>query len=135
MKLRNHQMILPGGPGLNSNRFKTEYGDDRTPERGFEFQLAGRIDRETFPHIFGNLAIQRKGITAVAEVSPWSTHDNHATCLRIALGEDASGEVMKHLTDFEIEEITEAIAGLKNISVEVMDGILEDFEQLLVFLV
>ena len=86
MKLCNHQMILLGGPGLNSNRFKTEYGDDRTPERGFEFQLAGRIDRETFPHIFGNLAIQRKGITAVAEISPWSTHDNHATCLRIALG-------------------------------------------------
>ena len=50
----------------------------------------------------------------------------------VALGEDASGEVMKHLTDFEIEEITEAIAGLKNISVEVMDGILEEFEQLLV---
>ena len=50
----------------------------------------------------------------------------------VALGEDASGEVMKHLTDREIEEITQAIAGLKNISVEVMDGILEDFEQLLV---
>ena len=50
----------------------------------------------------------------------------------VALGEDASGEVMKHLTDREIEEITQAIAGLKNISVEVMDGILEEFEQLLV---
>jgi flagellar motor switch protein FliG len=50
----------------------------------------------------------------------------------VALGEDASGEVMKHLTDYEIEEITQAIAGLKNISVEVMDGILEEFEQLLV---
>ena len=50
----------------------------------------------------------------------------------VALGEEASGEVMKHLTDYEIEEITQAIAGLKNISVEVMDGILEEFEQLLV---
>ena len=50
----------------------------------------------------------------------------------VALGEDASGEVMKHLSDREIEEITQAIAGLKNISVEVMDGILEEFEQLLV---
>ena len=50
----------------------------------------------------------------------------------VTLGEDASGEVMKHLTDYEIEEITQAIAGLKNISVEVMDGILEEFEQLLV---
>jgi len=50
----------------------------------------------------------------------------------VALGEEASGEVMKHLTDYEIEEITQAIAGLKNISVEVMDGILQEFEQLLV---
>ncbi len=50
----------------------------------------------------------------------------------VALGEEASGEVMKHLSDYEIEEITQAIAGLKNISVEVMDRILEEFEQLLV---
>ena len=47
----------------------------------------------------------------------------------VALGEEVSGEVMKHLSDFEIEEITHAIAGLKNISVDVMDRILEEFEQ------
>ena len=29
--------------------------------------------------------------------------------LFISLGEDVSGEVMKHLSDFEIEEITQAI--------------------------
>ena len=52
--------------------------------------------------------------------------------MRIALGEEASGEGMKHLADYEIEEITQAIAGLKNISVEVMDRILEDFEQHLI---
>jgi flagellar motor switch protein FliG len=49
----------------------------------------------------------------------------------VALGEDVSGEVMKHLSDYEIEEITQAIAGLKNVSVEVMDRIIEEFEQLL----
>ena len=49
----------------------------------------------------------------------------------VALGEETSGEVMKHLSDYEVEEITQAIAGLKNISVEVMDQILEEFEQLL----
>ena len=46
----------------------------------------------------------------------------------VALGEEVSGEVMKHLSDYEIEEITQAIAGLKNISVEIMDKILEEFE-------
>ena len=49
----------------------------------------------------------------------------------VALGEDVSGEVMKHLSDYEIEEITQAIAGLKNVSVEVMDRIIEEFEALL----
>ena len=50
----------------------------------------------------------------------------------VALGEEASGEVMKHLSDYEIEEITQAIAGLKNISVELMDQILEEYEQHLI---
>ena len=49
--------------------------------------------------------------------------------LMVSLGEDASGEVMKHLSDFEIEEITQAIAGLKNIGTDLMDSVLEEFEQ------
>ena len=52
--------------------------------------------------------------------------------MRVALGEEASGEVIKHLADYEIKEITQAIARLKNISVKVMDRILEDFEQHLI---
>lgn len=44
----------------------------------------------------------------------------------VSLGEEVSGEV-KHLTDYEIEEITQAIAGLKNISVDIMDRVLEEF--------
>jgi len=47
----------------------------------------------------------------------------------VALGDEVSGEVMKNLTDYEIEEITQAIAGLKSISAEVMDQVIEDFEQ------
>ena len=49
--------------------------------------------------------------------------------LFVALGEDVSGEVMKHLSDFEIEEITQSIAALKNIGTELMDQVLEEFEQ------
>ncbi|MFT5376318.1 MAG: flagellar motor switch protein FliG [Candidatus Latescibacterota bacterium] len=49
----------------------------------------------------------------------------------VALGEEVSGEIMKHLSDYEIEEITQAIAALKNVSVELMDKVIEEFEQLM----
>ena len=49
--------------------------------------------------------------------------------LMVALGEDLSGEVMKHLSDYEIEEITQAIAALKNVPASLMDRILVEFEQ------
>ncbi|MDP7491159.1 MAG: hypothetical protein QGG10_11690, partial [Arenicellales bacterium] len=45
------------------------------------------------------------------------------------LGEEVSGEVMKHLSDYEIEEITQAIASLKNISTDLIDRVLDEFEQ------
>ena len=47
----------------------------------------------------------------------------------VALGEEVSSEVMKHLGDYEIEEITQAIASLKNIASELIDRVLEEFEQ------
>ena len=49
----------------------------------------------------------------------------------VALGQEVAGEVMKHLSDYEVEEITQAIASLKTVSVEMMDRVLEEFEQLL----
>jgi flagellar motor switch protein FliG len=49
--------------------------------------------------------------------------------LMVAIGQEASGQVMRFLSDFEIEEITQAIAALKNVTSEVMDQVLEDFEQ------
>ena len=39
----------------------------------------------------------------------------------VALGEDTSGEVLKHLDDYEIEDITQAIAGLKSIAPNLID--------------
>lgn len=47
----------------------------------------------------------------------------------VALGEEASGQVMKYLSDFEIEEITQAIVDTKNVTPQIMDLVLEDFEQ------
>ena len=55
--------------------------------------------------------------------------DQKVAIVMVALGEEVSGEVMKFLSDYEIEEITQAIASLKTISVELMDKVLEDFEQ------
>ena len=45
--------------------------------------------------------------------------------IMVALGEEASGQVMKYLSDFEIEEI----ADTKNVTPQIMDLVLEDFEQ------
>ena len=50
----------------------------------------------------------------------------------IALGQETTAEVMKYLTDFEIEQIAEAIAGLDVVTTEQEDEVLEEFEQLLI---
>ncbi len=49
--------------------------------------------------------------------------------LFVALGQETAGEVMKFLGDYEIEEITQAVAALKNVTVEMQDQVLEEFEQ------
>ena len=49
--------------------------------------------------------------------------------LFVALGQETAGEVMKFLSDYEIEEITQAVANLKNVSVEQQDRVMEEFEQ------
>ena len=49
--------------------------------------------------------------------------------LFFALGQETSGEVMKFLSDYEIEEITHSVAALKGITVELQDKVLEEFEQ------
>ena len=48
--------------------------------------------------------------------------------LFVALGQETCGEVMKFLSDQEIEEITQAVANLKTVTVEMQDEILEEFE-------
>ncbi len=49
--------------------------------------------------------------------------------LFVALGQETSGEVMEFLTDYEFEEITQAVAALKNVTVEMQDKVMEEFEQ------
>ncbi len=48
--------------------------------------------------------------------------------LFVALGQETCGEVMKFLSEYEIEEITQAVANLKTVSVEMQDKVLDEFE-------
>ncbi|MFH1569265.1 MAG: flagellar motor switch protein FliG, partial [Gemmatimonadota bacterium] len=48
--------------------------------------------------------------------------------LFVALGQETAGEVMKFLSDYEIEEVTQAVANLKNITVPMQDKVLQEFE-------
>ncbi|MFH1464003.1 MAG: flagellar motor switch protein FliG [Pseudomonadota bacterium] len=49
--------------------------------------------------------------------------------LFVALGQETAGEVMKFLADYEIEEIIQAVAHLKNVTVRLQDKVLAEFEQ------
>jgi len=51
--------------------------------------------------------------------------------LMIALGQETTAEVMKYLSDFEIEEIAQSITELDVVTTEQEDEVLEEFETLL----
>lgn len=51
--------------------------------------------------------------------------------LMIALGQDTTAEVMKYLTDIEVEQIAQSISELDVVTTEQEDEVLEEFEQLL----
>ena len=49
--------------------------------------------------------------------------------LMVALGQENAAEVLKYLTDYEIEDITHSITELKHLPIELQDEVLADFEQ------
>ena len=51
--------------------------------------------------------------------------------LMIALGQETTAEVMKYLSDFEIEQIAQSITEMDVVTTEQEDEVLEEFEQLL----
>ena len=51
--------------------------------------------------------------------------------LMIALGQETTAEVMKYLTDIEVEQIAQSISELDVVTTEQEDEVLEEFEQLL----
>ena len=52
--------------------------------------------------------------------------------LMIALGQDTTAEVMKYLSELEVEGIAQAIAEMDVVTTEQEDDVLEEFEQLLI---
>ena len=71
----------------------------------------------------------RGSANASQDEAPDLTAMQRIGILFIALGQETAGEVMKHLSDYEIEEITQSVASLKNVSVKMQDKVLEEFEQ------
>ena len=66
-----------------------------------------------------------RAFTLEQEMSP----RQKVAVLMVALGRDNAAEIMKFLTEFEIEEITHSITQLKHLPIEVQDEVLGEFEQ------
>ena len=61
------------------------------------------------------------------ELSPW----HKVAVLFVALGEELSGQLMGRFDEDEVEQVTRAIADLKNVPAELQDEVLLEFERLL----
>jgi flagellar motor switch protein FliG len=64
---------------------------------------------------------------SVTNLSP----QQRVAVLLIALGEDTAAEIVRYLSDDETERIAQSIAEMQSVSAELIDEVLEDFEQLL----
>jgi flagellar motor switch protein FliG len=53
-----------------------------------------------------------------------------AAVFLVTLGEDSSAEILKHLTEDEVNLVTQAVARITNINAEQADNILEEFYQM-----
>ena len=58
------------------------------------------------------------------------TGKQKAAMFLISIGPDKSAEILRHLKDEEVEEITKAIAGIKKLKNTYQDKVIEEFYQL-----
>jgi flagellar motor switch protein FliG len=75
-----------------------------------------------------NLDVIAKEKLAQEEENELSPREKVAVMM-VALGQESAADIMKFLTDCEIEEITHTIAELKHLPIDVQDEVLADFEQ------
>ena len=57
------------------------------------------------------------------------TPPQKAAILMVALGQDNAADILKFLSDYEIEEITHTITELKHLPADIQDEVLAEFEQ------
>jgi flagellar motor switch protein FliG len=118
--------VLPEGPLEAAGQVAQERLE--RPETAHD-TLLGRVQQmvrkrpEDAAKIVRTALVEEEGKTEVGPVM------QTIATLFVALGQETSGEVMKYLSDYEIEEITQSIANLKNVTVEKQDKVLEEFEQ------
>ena len=67
----------------------------------------------------------------MAEVSSELTGRQKAAILMVALGPEVSGNIFKHLTDDEIEQLTLEIANLRRVDPQTKDQVIEEFHNMM----
>ncbi len=82
----------------------------------------------TWMSLSDNLDVIAKEKLAQEEKNELSPREKVAVMM-VALGQESAADIMKFLTDYEIEEITHTIAELKHLPIDVQDEVLADFEQ------
>ncbi len=68
--------------------------------------------------------------TAASAVTPFLTGVQKSAILLVALGDQGSAEVLKHLSEEEVQLVSNAIADLPPISPEHLEIVLEEFQAL-----
>ncbi|HCV24041.1 MAG TPA: flagellar motor switch protein FliG [Candidatus Latescibacteria bacterium] len=72
-----------------------------------------------------NVIAKGKYLEQEIELSP----REKSAIMMVVLGQEGAADVMKFLTDHEIEELTQTIAELKSLPIELQDEVLSEFEQ------
>ena len=67
--------------------------------------------------------------TMLMESRPGDEAVRNAGIVVLALGQEVAAEMLKHLTDLELEQISQAVAGLKSISTEALKAELDGFRR------
>ena len=72
---------------------------------------------------------QSIGKEKLQEEAPELSPREKVAVMMVALGQESAADVMKFLTDYEIEDITHTIAELKHLPNDVQDEVMAEFEQ------
>ena len=67
--------------------------------------------------------------TMLMEAEPGDEPMRKAGTVVLALGQEVAAEMLKHLTDYELEQVTQTVAALKGVPAEVLEAALGEFRQ------